>query len=64
MLWQSKILKQERDREESIEVEREVGEIDRQMEGEKERRVNCNTTGLSTHALISGVWCRVFCNIV
>ena len=41
MLWQSKILKQERDRdrEESIEVEREVGDIDRQkdrqMEGEK-----------------------------
>ena len=41
MLWQSKRLKQERDRdrEESIEVEREVGDIDRQkdrqMEGEK-----------------------------
>ena len=41
MLWQSKRLKQERDRdrEESIEVKREVGDIDRQkdrqMEGEK-----------------------------
>ena len=39
MLWQSKRLKQERDRdrEESIEVEREVGDTqkDRQMEGEK-----------------------------
>ena len=32
MLWQSKRLKQERDREESIEGEREVGEIERQTE--------------------------------
>ena len=37
MLRQSKILKQERDREESIEVEREVGEIDRQTDGGRER---------------------------
>ena len=39
MLWQSKRLKQR--------------ERDRQMEGEKEGRVNCNTTGLSTCALLS-----------
>ena len=41
MLWQSKRLKQERDREESIEIEREIGEIEklteRQTDGGRER---------------------------